>query len=395
MRSLHDKKASSWRHHFNRRARAAVEVQHLPIVRDLLFGSEFFRASLIDDANVWAERMLLRLEHPASAERFKHVKTGLVRLTVSPNATDFAHAASVLRNRDNLPSLLLTRFDGELRCLIYAAADGDCDSMAVVACEIAKHNDRLKSALRPLIGKSLPLAPLPCLQLVRMILLREFPHAAEVVDAIMSDLEPRKFAALLPTILSVSSGWGKTLFAIRFAKLLALPTTIFGCGGIQDSALGGTARRWSTGEPSLPASAIINARTANPILILDEIEKAGTSRQNGNLFDVLLSLFEPRSAAPYFDIFIQSEIDLSAVVWIATSNQPSLLPAPLRDRCRKLVFPLPDVIHLSALAPAILTRIAADHGIDQRWIENFSKEELAALANAWSRGSLRGLKQLI
>jgi hypothetical protein len=60
-----------------------------------------------------------------------------------------------------------------------------------------------------------------------------------------------------------------------------------------------------------------------------------------------------------------------------------------------LVFPLPDVIHLSALAPAILTRIAADHGIDQRWIENFSKEELAALANAWSRGSLRGLKQLI
>jgi ATP-dependent Lon protease len=170
---------------------------------------------------------------------------------------------------------------------------------------------------------------------------------------------------------------------------------VYGCGGIADSSFAGTARRWSSGEPALPVGAIISANVANPLFILDEIEKAGTSTTNGNLFDALLSMLEPKSSSRFFDVFIQSDVDLSAVVWIATCNDPTLLPRPLRDRCRILNFPAPMVEHLPTLAQSILISITAERGLDPRWVGQMSGDELSALTNVWRGGSLRGLYRLI
>jgi hypothetical protein len=500
MSSKSTNKVLGWAYHFERRGRGAAEGRHLPSVRELLAGMDFHRLSLTIDAQTWSERLLMRLERRADFERSVDLKTALKRLTVSPDVTDFLFAATVMRDEDRFQKSWLTRFDGQLRCVVYAAAAGDRDSIITVMREIRKHipqnvsdveemqacmtmllillgklddiecrhtnlgqartqrnlaygadriidrmiagagkakrqadlsaaaetkeaeprmkadiaqnapglvvfnkignevfsdNDRLKKTLEPLVGKRLPLVPLPCLRHVRTVLLHEFPYAALVIDAIISDLVPRSFVALRPTILAGLPGCGKTTFAMRLAELLGAPMTLYGCAGISDSSFAGTARRWSSGEPALPVATIISAQVANPIFVLDEIEKAGTSRHNGNLCDSLLPMLEPRSAACYFDVFIQSEVNLSAIVWIATSNDPALLPRPLRDRCRVLAFPSPAVEHLPTLARSILTHIIVDRGLDLRWVEELSGEELSALANAWPGGSLRGLQRLI
>jgi hypothetical protein len=492
-------KSHDWSYHFERRGRAAAEGRHLPSVGDLLTGMCFFRSNLVIDAQTWSERLLLRLDNGTASERLIDLKAALKRLTVSPDVSDFVHAASVMHDWEHPSESWLTRFDGELRCKVYAAALGDRESIIVVMREIRKHiseivsgyeeiqaglgvllrllsrldevasgftgttlsgvpcylsgsfdqtlrrlvmgiraadkpkhvgnlraveedavispelaqnepglivfkkignevfsdNDRLKKTLEPFVGRKLPLVLLPNLQQVRCVLFKEFPYAGNTIDAIVADLMTRTSVALRPTVLAGLPGCGKTSFAMRLAELLGVPATLYGCGGIADSSFAGTARRWSNGEPALPVGAIISAHVANPLFILDEVEKAGTSTTNGNLFDSLLSMLEPKSSSRFFDVFIQSEVDLSAVVWIATCNDATLLPRPLRDRCRILNFPAATVEHLPTLAQAILIRITTERGLDQRWVGQMSRDELSALANAWRGGSLRGLYRLI
>jgi hypothetical protein len=255
-------------------------------------------------------------------------------------------------------------------------------------------NDRLDK-IKPLFGKKLPLLIKPNLSSVRSALMREFPYAAGVIKTILYDLVSRDYVMIRPTILAGPPGCGKTTFWIRLAELLGVPCEVYGCAGINDSSFGGTARRWNTGEPAMPVSLIINSRSANPMIVLDEIEKAGQSRYNGNLLDSLLPMLEPRTAVRFHDLYFQAPVDLSGVMFFGTSNAPSLLPKPLRDRFRILPFPVPQARDLPALVPGLLAGIAKARGLDLRWIQRLSGEEMDALASTWSGGSIRSLQRLL
>jgi hypothetical protein len=111
-----------------------------------------------------------------------------------------------------------------------------------------------------------------------------------------------------------------------------------------------------SGEPAMATALVASAGLANPLIILDEIEKAATSKYNGNLLDALLPFLETRSASKYHDIFVQAPVDLSGVVWLATANDVKPLPKPFRDRCRILAFPSPTHPDLPALVPRLSKR---------------------------------------
>ena len=133
----------------------------------------------------------------------------------------------------------------------------------------------------------------------------------------------------------------------------------------------------------------------SPGILLDEIEKVGTSKQNGALLDALLSMMEPQSSQRWHDPYIQAAVDLRHILWIGTANSMDGIPAPLRDRCRRVVFPSPTAAHLLPLANRVLVSLYEEQGLDAVWATPFDQIEIEALQSAWSGGSIRKLQLLI
>jgi ATP-dependent Lon protease len=254
---------------------------------------------------------------------------------------------------------------------------------------------KVAKELEGLTGKALPLVPVPDLKAARAALRAEFPYAADVIDDVLRDVALRSHVQIRPTILVGTPGCGKSRFATRLLKALNLPHDLIPCGGVSDGAFAGTPRRWSTGEPSLPFALITRYKAAGPGAILDEIEKVGTSRHNGQAHDALLAFLERETASHFHDPYVQAPCDLSYVTWLMTANSLEGLSAPLRDRCRVLPFPEPGRDHLPILSRRIISDILAEQGLDHRWGSPLDGIEMEAVAKAWPGGSLRKLRSVI
>lgn len=254
---------------------------------------------------------------------------------------------------------------------------------------------RVVKEFEKLLNIALPLPPVSDLARVRERLVEEFPYAVAVIDELLNRLVGRDHVHIRPTVLVGTPGCGKTRLARRLCEELAVPFELVSCGGLNDSSIGGTARRWSSGEPSISVLSIRRHRCAGPVIILDEIEKVGTSRHNGNVHDVLVGLFERETSQRWFDPYIESPCDLSHVSWLMTANTLTTVPSVLLDRCRVLAFPEPGPEQLEVLTPRLVERIYVDAGHDPRWATPLERFELAALADHWRGGSIRRLQQLV
>ena len=131
------------------------------------------------------------------------------------------------------------------------------------------------------------------------------------------------------------------------------------------------------------------------MVLLDELEKAGTRSDYGRLWDCLLGFLEQETNARYPDPALQVALDLSQVSYVATANSIEPLPAPIRDRFRIITFPKPTAGDLDALLPAVIADLAREHGLDPRWIASLDSEERGVLATHWRGGSVRRLRRLI
>jgi ATP-dependent Lon protease len=166
--------------------------------------------------------------------------------------------------------------------------------------------DRFKPLESPL-----PVALMPSvtqLQESRSRLVREFPWARIAIHIIFSELITRRsFGSLVfhlrPVLLLGPPGIGKTRFARRFAEEMALGFRAIGFAGMSDiRSLTGTARGWSTGQPSVLLEPLPNNKSASALVLLDEIEKAiDSERKTPAATDFLLGLLEPENARSWFD----------------------------------------------------------------------------------------------
>jgi ATP-dependent Lon protease len=259
-------------------------------------------------------------------------------------------------------------------------------------------NVKLKDILGPLkrvINAALPLVEVPPLHQVRGTLIFEFPYAVDVIDFALADLVGRATIVLRPLLLVGDPGGGKSRFARRLGEVLGLSVWREDASRADGAVFGGTDRRWYSAEPCHPFLAIAQGKIANPLILIEELEKAATRNDYGRLFDCLLGFLEPETSVRYPDPALQTNLDLSQVSYVATANSLDPLPSPIRDRMRVVTFPKPSADDLDGLLPAVIADLARERGLDQSWMPPLDGVEYAAVAMNWRGGSVRRLRRII
>ena len=256
----------------------------------------------------------------------------------------------------------------------------------------------IKEIVKPVkhvLNVALSLVETPPLRDIRMQLMREFPYAEAVIDDVLTDLIGRTTIRLRPLLLVGDPGGGKSRFVRRLGEVLGLTVWRTDASQADGSVFSGTERRWHSAEPCHPLLAIARAKAANPLVLLDEIEKAATRTDYGRLWDCLLAFLEPETAARYPDPALQIPLDLSYVSYMATANALDPLPAPIRDRFRIVRFPKPTVADLAALLPYLLAGLATERGLAPEWIGPLDRAEYRMVAATWKGGSVRRLRRIL
>lgn len=152
-------------------------------------------------------------------------------------------------------------------------------------------------------------------------------------------------------------GVGKTSLANSISKALKRPLVRVALGGMEDvNELRGHRRTYVGAMPGRIVKGLVDAKSMNPVVVLDEIDKLGANHR-GDPTAVMLEVLDPEQNHEFRDLYLNFAIDLSQVIFVATANDIRSIPAPLRDRM--------EFIEMSSYTPNEKYHISKDYLIPQ------------------------------
>ncbi len=164
-----------------------------------------------------------------------------------------------------------------------------------------------------------------------------------------------------PMLLLGPPGIGKTHFARQLAELLGtgmnlLPMSSMTAGWL----LSGASSQWRGARPGKVFEALVEGEYANPVLVVDEIDKASGDAQYDPL-GALYSLLEHDTAQSFTDEFAEVAIDASQVIWITTANDSRSIPDPILNRMNVFEVDAPTLEQARTIARNLYQSIRAGH----------------------------------
>ena len=233
----------------------------------------------------------------------------------------------------------------------------------------ADENDRFNRIRKAIIGKGTyrnigkpdSLASLQELN-------KSHPHFRVTTDSLLQQMQlsahSEKPIRLMPILLLGPPGIGKTHYALALAKAMATSIFVRNMDAeITSSFLLGSDIKYGNSQHGLLFESIVLGDYANPIVVLDEIDKAYTGERYAHPLSSLHSVLEPVTASNVRDISVDFIFDASQVTWIATANDIKKMSVPLLSRFSIYLINQPSAEDSLLIAEEVIDQMISSLGL--------------------------------
>jgi len=221
----------------------------------------------------------------------------------------------------------------------------------------------------------------------------DLPNFHTVLDDVKRQLalcaDSRDALEIMPMLLLGPPGVGKTHFAREMAQLLGTGMGFLSMSSLTAGwVLSGASSQWKGARPGKVFETLVDGQYANPMMVVDEIDKTGGEHAYDPL-GALYSLLEHDTAGAFTDEFAEVPIDASQVIWVATANESRAIPDPILNRMNVFEVQMPDAAAARKIAAKLYSSIRASHD----WGSRFAPEPGSDVLDAMSELAPREMRR--